>query len=339
MPVHLIWGDDYGATNREIKSIIQHIVDPNWESFNVSRFDGSELIPSIRALEEVRSPPFGSGARVVVLKRSPFCNGCGNELGAKLDEVINNIPESTHLILQNANKPDRRLKTTKSIQTFIKSSKTSSEKSFLLPAVWDGSGQKQLVEKIASELNLKIEESAIFSLVESIGNDSSRIYSELEKLSLLSTSIPNNNKLNNSIRTVITNEMVTSLISGVSTNSLDIANSLIEGHVSTALSKIDALLANGEPALRILATLTGQVRGCLWVKLLDENGQNDVSVLAKQAGIANPKRIYVIRKQIRNKSAKIFLNLLSSLLEIEAAIKHGANPSNSFKDSLLTQDL
>ena len=50
--------------------------------------------------------------------------------------------------------------------------------------------------------------------------------------------------------------------------------------------------------MRIVATLTGQIRGWLWVSLLEQQGERDVAVIAKAAGIGNPKRIYVMRKQL-----------------------------------------
>jgi len=83
--------------------------------------------------------------------------------------------------------------------------------------------------------------------------------------------------------------------------------------------------------------LTGQSRGWLWVHLLDAQGNQDVKEIAKLAGIANPKRIFVIRKQIQGKSLKVLLELMQKLLKIEASIKSGANPIDSFKDNLLTE--
>ena len=121
MPIHLIWGDDYEASNREIQNIIQTFVDPVWKSFNFSRLDGSDPKQTVNALEEVTSAPLGNGDRVVLLTRSPFCNVCSLELAKKLENAINLIPEKTHLILNNTNKPDKRLKTTKFLQKSIKS--------------------------------------------------------------------------------------------------------------------------------------------------------------------------------------------------------------------------
>ena len=334
MPIHLIYGDNYGASNRAIEKIIENSINPTWSSFNLSRLDGAEKNHSNRCLEEIRTPPFGEGARVVLLKRSSFCNGCSNDLSNQLQEVLDVIPSTNHLILNNLNKPDQRLKTTKAIKLFIKSSKASSEQSFMLPPIWDQTGQKHLVEQIADELNLQIEEDAVLSLVEAIGNDSSRIYTELQKLSLFSEAL--NQKDINTNKQTIDNKIVKSLVDGLSTNSLEVANLILKEDIGGALNRIDSLIENGEPPLRILATLIGQARGWLWVKLLVEQGQQDAATIAKLAGIANPKRIYVIRKQINRKSSKNFINLLIKLLEIEGSIKKGIHPNNAFKDSLLT---
>ena len=82
--------------------------------------------------------------------------------------------------------------------------------------------------------------------------------------------------------------------------------------------------------------MTGQSRGWLWVHLLDSQGNKDVKEIAKLAGIANPKRIFVIRKQIQGKSLETLLELMKKLLKIEASIKSGIKPIDSFKDNLLT---
>ena len=112
MPIHLIWGDDYEACNREIEEIIQAVVDLSWKSFNYSQIDGNDQKQNFRALEEVQSAPLGSGGRVVLVRRSPFCNGCSIELANKLQQTIKLLPNKTYLILNNSNKPNKRLKPT-----------------------------------------------------------------------------------------------------------------------------------------------------------------------------------------------------------------------------------
>ena len=335
MPIHLIWGDDYEASNREIENIIEKVIDPVWKSFNYSQIDGNDPKQNFRALEEIQSAPLGNGGRIVLVRRSQFCNGSSVDFANKIEQSIKLIPDNTHLILNNSNKPDKRLKNTKLIQKYIESNTFSEEKSFTLPLPWDLNGQRKLVTKIADRLNLKMNNETIDLIVESIGNDSSLINTELQKISLLSEA--NNEITNKNESQEITYEVVRNLIQNNSTNALEIASLLLKGDITIALNKIKSLIENGEPALRLIATLTGQSRGWLWVNLLDREGNQDVKEIAKLAGIANPKRIFVIRKQIQGKSLETLLELMKKLLKIEASIKSGAIPIDSFKDNLLTE--
>ena len=335
MPIHLIWGDDYEASNKEIQAIIKTFIDPLWKSFNHSQLDGNDPKQAFRALEEIQSGPLGNGSRVVILKRHPFCNGCSIELSNQIEQAIKLIPEKTHLILNNSKKPDKRLKTTKLLQKYIQSDNLSQEKSFLLPLPWDINGQRNLVENIASGLNLKMTQGAIDLVVESIGNDSSLISTELQKLALLSESLLKKEDKNKS--QIITKEIINMLMQNHSTNALEIAMMILKDEKVIALSKIKFLLESGEPALRLISTLTGQARGWLWVQLLESKGNQDVKEIAKLAGIANPKRIFIIRKQIQGISTKTLLQLMKKFLKIEASIKLGEKPMDAFKDNLLTE--
>ena len=335
MPIHLIWGDDYEACNSEIEKIIEEVIDPSWKSFNLSQIDGNDPKQNFKALEEVQSGPFGGGGRIVLVRRSPFCNGCSIELANKLEQSLKLIPDNTHLILYNLNRPDKRLKTTKLIIKIIQSNSLSNEKSFLLPLPWDINGQRKLVTNILNKLNLKMNHDAIDLIVESIGNDSSLINTELQKLSLFSDAI--NPKSNQNETKLISKELVKKLIQSNSTNALEIANLLLRGDRIQAISKIQSLLENGEPALRLIATLTSQSRGWLWVNLLDADGNKEIKEISRLAGIANPKRIFIIRKQIEGKSLEDLLDLMKKFLKIEASIKSGSTPIDSFKDSLLTE--
>ncbi len=325
MPVHLIWGDDSAAVERAITRLIEAVVDPTWSSINLSRLDGSESNQALQALEEARTPPFGGGDRLVLLQRSPFCNACPSDLADRFDAALELIPANSHLVLCNPSKPDGRLRTTKALQKRIKA-KLAAEQNFQLPAVWDGAGQRQLVERTASDLGLEIESAAVDALIDAIGNDSARLSAELQKLALHAASRG---------RTGITAEAVLTLIEGQAANALQVGDALLEGQIGDAISRLDALMDAGEPALRIVATLTGQIRGWLWVSLMDQQGERDVAVIAKAAGIGNPKRIYVMRKQLQGRPPTRCLKLLSRLLEVEAALKRGAQPGAAFRDGLL----
>ena len=80
-----------------------------------------------------------------------------------------------------------------------------------------------------------------------------------------------------------------------------------------------------------------QLRGWLWLTLLEQSGEQDPTVIAKAAGIGNPKRIYVMRKQLRGVRLQRLLKLLGKLLDVEAALKLGSPADAAFRDGLLGQ--
>lgn len=323
MPIHLFWGDDEAARGRAVEALIEQHTDPAWQSINLSRLDGSDPAQASQALAEARTPPFGAGDRVVVLQRSPFCNQCPAELADQLEAALPLIAEGCHLVLVNPAKPDARLRSTKRLQGLTKAGQMQ-ERSFVLPAVWDGGGQLELVQRTAADLNLQIDRAAAEALCEAIGSDSARLASELEKLALyVGPGQP------------INGAAVAALVGSQAANALQVGDALLAGQPAQAVALVDALLAANEPALRIVATLCGQIRGWLWVSLLDQQGETDVNAIAKAAGIGNPKRIYVMRKQIRGRPPARFLLLLRQLLEVEAALKRGSEPGDAFRDGFL----
>lgn len=329
MPVHLYWGDDEAARQRAVDALVGRLVDPAWGAINLSRLDGQDPAQAARALEEARTPPFGSGARLVILQRSPFCNQCPAELAERLEASLALIPETCHLLLVSPGKPDARLRTTKALR------KLAEEQSFALPAIWDGDGQVALVQRTAAALGLELEPAAAQALADAIGSDSSRLASELEKLALFHAPAADGGAAGKAGPPPISAATVAALIEGRSTSSLAVGEALLAGRAAEAIGLVDALLLANEPALRIVAALTSQIRGWLWVSLLEQSGETDVGVIAAAAGIGNPKRIYVMRKQIRGRSPAGMLNLLSRLLEVEAALKRGAEPAEAFRDGFL----
>lgn len=328
MPIHLYWGDDEAARQRALAAQIEALVDPTWAAINLSRLDGADAGQAARALEEARTPPFGAGARVVVLQRSPFCQACPAELAAQLEAAVELIPPDGHLFLVSEGKPDARLRTTKRLRTLAE------EQSFTLPPIWDGAGQIERVQSAARDRGLTLAPAAAEALAEAIGSDGMRLASELEKLALHAGGGGSGGGGGGG-GGPITAEAVAALIGGQVTSSLAVGDALLAQHPAEAIALVEALLEVGEPALRIVAALASQIRGWLWVCLLERSGEQDVAVIAKAAGIGNPKRIYVMRKQIRGRSPDQLLALLRRLLDVEAALKRGADPGDAFRDGFL----
>ncbi|QEY32523.1 DNA polymerase III subunit delta [Synechococcus sp. RSCCF101] len=317
MPVHLLWGDDDAALHRAAEELIAELVDPAWSSMNLTRLDGGQAGQAEAALEAARTPPLGGGCRLVLLQRSPFTQSAPQELGQRLEASLPLIPENSHLVLCSPAKPDARLRSTKALRA------VAAERSFNRPAPWDDSGQLRMVREGASARHLELSDAAAAALVAAVGNDSGRLAMELEKLALLA----------DGGRVEV--EAVTALCPDRRSTSLEVGESLLRGETGTALRQLDALLALGEPPLRIVATLTGQIRGWLWVALLEGEGERDVAVIAQAAGIRNPKRIYVLRRQLQGQSPERLQRLLTQVLEIEVLLKRGQSGPDAFRSGLL----
>ena len=327
MPIILLWGNDAAALAQKIETQIATVVDPAWTSLNLSRFDGKQPENAIRALGEARTPPFGSGGRVVLLMHSPFCNECTSELANHFEVVFQLIPATSYLLLCNPAKPDGRLRSTKAIRAQVKQG-LAEEQGFQVPAVWDIAGQRQFVERAANNHNLTLDSEGTTALIEAIGNDSARLSLELQKLSLYSGSCDQ--------KRPITAAAVNALVDCRCTNVFQAGNALLLGDVSDAISLLDALLDTGEPALRIVVALSGQIRRWLWLSLLEQQGERSSEVIAKAVGISNPKQVYFMRKQLQGCHPKQLLMLLKQMLEIEVDLKRGVSPGNAFRDGLLS---
>ena len=317
MPVYVYWGDDTTALEQAAAALARKVLDPAWESFNAQRLDGQQGDGAASALTTVRMAPFGGGGRLVHVVNSPFCERCPPALLAALTTTLPRIPHHCHLLLTSTNKPDGRLKSTKLLQ------KTATVKAFLRPAVWDSHGQRQMVQRATKAAGITMEPAAEAALAEAVGSDSGRLAGELEKLSLYSDG------------NTITAAAVAALVGTTSQTSLQVGEALLHNRIPTALQLLDDLLRANEPALRIQASLVSQVRGWLWVVLMTATGERDAQTIAKAAGLGNPKRVYVLLKQVRGCQPQRLQQLLAALLELEWALKQGTPPRQAFREHLL----
>jgi DNA polymerase-3 subunit delta len=144
-----------------------------------------------------------------------------------------------------------------------------------------------------------------------VGNDTCQLHLELEKLALYWGANPQ------PIPPTVAAELVT-----VSTQtSLKLAQALKQGDTPTALGLVNDLLDRNEPALRMVATLVSQFRLWLWLKVLA--GVASDAEVAAAAEIANPKRIYFLKQEVRSLSLSQLQRSLPLLLELESDLKQG----------------
>ena len=326
MPIQIIWGNDYKACENEIEKIINSNISKQWENFNLSKLNGEDENQVYKAFEEIQTPPFGEGSRIILLRNNPIFNLKNDKFTAKFESASKNIPKSTFFILQNTHKPDARIKTTKYLKSLIEE-KRAYESSFNLPDIWDQQGQVKYIENVAKNLNINLEENAALAIVESIGTDSSRLDTELQKALVYISAKEKKDEQNS-----LTVEDIKIIFDENQSHIFKIIDYLINKNISQSLLDINILINQGEPPLKLIAGLTSQIRIYTMVLLLSD--ENNFSKINKLTGISNPKRIFIIRNKIKNCNQKFLINLFIKLLDIESLLKKGNNPIDVFTENL-----
>lgn len=319
MPIYFFWGADEFRLKKAVALLRDRTLDPNWATFNYDRLLPDDAEGPIKALNQAVTPPFGMGKRFVWLSDTTLGQRCPEDVMAEMTRTLPVVPDTTVLLLTSANKPDGRLKSTKLLN------KHAEVREFATIAPWQTDQLIGQVKRVAQEMNLRLKPQSAELLAEAVGADTRRLYNEVEKLSLYwSTKNSVASQSGASQTEPLPPAVVTRLVAVSTQTSFQLSEALIAGRVDQALGLVHDLLANNEPALRVVATLVGQFRRWLWVSLLSAEGERDTRAIAKAAEINNPKRIYILQKQIRGCSPTQLHRALALLLDLEFKLKRGA---------------
>ena len=320
MPIYAFWGDDDYSLAQAIALLRDRAVAAPWRDFNECIYpSGSKPEQIVASLNDALTPPFGSGDRYVEVRQATLCQQCPPELLAELTRALPAIPPTTVLAFVCARKPDGRLKSTKLLK------KHAEFREFALIPPWKTDELLQQTRQLARQYNVSLASKALELLSAAVGNDIRRLHLELAKLSLYEQST----------QRAIDTEAVELLVRATTQTSLKLAEALRDGQVATALAIVADLLARNEPPLRIVATLVGQFRTWLAIKLAMASGIEGDRELAATADIANPKRLYFLRQQLRNCSGQQLANALPVLLNLELALKRGAEPRAALQNATI----
>lgn len=295
--------------SKAVAALRDRVLDPNWAAFNYEKISPDTPDAVSRALNQSMTPPFGCGSRLVWLVDTTICQNCSADILAELERTIKVIPDSTVLLLTTPNKPDGRIKSTKLLQKYAQVQEFSP-----LPP-WQEDQLEKAVVKMAEEMGLKLTDASVQLLVESVGNETRLLYSEMEKLQLYA---------GNNCPSPLQDEIVSTLVTSNTANSLKLAKAILQGDTDRVLTLISDLISRNEPPLKIVATLTGQFRTWLWVKTMIAAGERDDAAIAQAAEISNPKRVYFLRQEVNGITQGQLQKTLSILLDLEVSLKRGA---------------
>lgn len=319
MPVYFYWGEDDFAIEKAIGLVRDRILDPLWTSFNYTVLPNDLPDAPIQGLNQVMTPPFGTGGRLVWLANTTLCQQSSDNVLSELERTLPVIPENSYLLLTSSHKPDERLKSTKILKKFAEF------KEFSLIPHWKTELLMQSVSQAAQSVGVKLTHSSVEMLADAIGNDTRLLYNELEKLRLYAEG--SNQPLDT--------DSVAQLVRNTTQNSLQLAATIKTGDTARALAILIDLINACEPSLRIVATLIGQFRTWLWVKLMIESGERNSQVIAKAAEIGNPNRIYYLQKEIQSVSVQQLIASLPILLDLEVSLKQGVSEISALQTKVI----
>ncbi len=304
MAVYFFWGDDDFALTRAAQRLQAEALDPAWASFNCDRIGPDQADAINHALNQAMTPPFGMGQRFVWLVDTPIAQRCSEELLTELQRTLPVIPATTTLLMTSRSKPDGRLKSTKFLH------KVAKVQEFGAIPPWKTDLLLQQVKAIAQEYQVNLTPEGMDYLVEAVGNHTRQLHNELEKLSLFA--VPGQ---------PLTVAQIAPLVTASTQNALQLSVAIRQGQTPEALALVADLLSQNEPALRIVATLIGQFRQRLWIKLLLDAGERDDVAIAQAAEIGNPKQLYFLRQELAGIATQQLQQSMPLLLDLEFSLK------------------
>ncbi|WP_008319301.1 DNA polymerase III subunit delta [Leptolyngbya sp. PCC 6406] len=319
MPLYFYWGEDDFRLSQAVVALRDRALDAAWVSFNYDKIPPEIAEAPLVALNQAMTPPFGSGQRVVWLVNTTLGQKCPEPILKEFERTLPQLPDSTLLLLTSGQKPDGRAKFTKLVQ------RHGQIKAFDTIPPWQTDQLAAQVKQAARDRALTLTEEAADLLVIAVGNQMRQLNLELEKLALYWGDRPG----------PIDAVAVEALVTISAQSSLQLAIALREGKVETALGLVADLLQRNEPALRIVATLVGQFRTWLWVKMMMTSGERDASAIAKAAEIGNPKRVYILQKEVSALSLTGLQQALGHLLTLEAALKRGRDETATLQTKMI----
>lgn len=319
MPTYYFWGDDDFQLQGAVRQLRQKTLEADWASFNYDIIPPDQADGPIQALNQAMTPPFGLGQRLVWLQNTSLGQRCPDEVLGEFERTLPSLPDTTVLLLTSHTKPDGRSKFTKLLK------KHGKVQEFTTIPPWKTDAIRQQIEAIARDRQVALAPKTLDLLVEAVGSDSRQLHLELEKLSLYW----------NNPQQPIPPEVAAELVTVSTQSSLKLAAAIKQADLDTALTLIDDLLNRNEPALRIVATLVSQFRLWLWIKLLaEQRGQSDAD-MAAAAEVANPKRIYFLKQEVRSLRLGSLQRSLPLLLELEFDLKSGKDERATLQTKII----
>ncbi len=309
--LYLFTGGEKYLSDLACKTLEKKLIDPNFKSLNMTTFYDKDFDLS-KFQDAVETLPFMSEKRLVVVKEPLFLStqkkGTSKEEEDSVLRCIKGLPDQVCVIFLSS-KVDARKKIVKAIKKQGRHFQFEPlQESELLRWV-KGKVNKEKIEVDASTLNYFV------TNMDYLGRNRSKNLFDVE------------NEVNKLIQYCkkkgrITQEDIDDITSKSFENDIfKVMDAIEKKNQRDGLCRMNELIQQGEPVLKILATLSNQMKNVLKVKELSSKGYTSKAI-AKRIGI-HPFVATKSIKQSRNYSEKQLIGFINYITNIDAKIKTG----------------
>ena len=300
MPIDFLWGDEDYLIEKAVNKIKDNVLKGDVNELNYRLVDN----PSFSLFSELlRTNAMMFGDVVVVIKcqkyflESKTKEKLDDKQNQELINALNNISDRVHFILVcptprgEKKKPDSRKKLYKEILKLTKPQEFQSYKSYeeykLIP----------IVKKMASELELKINQDEASLLIQTVGTSLRDISTQLEKLKLYA--YPND---------IVTSDMIKNIVSSNS-DIFNLVDLILEKNYTDALNLIFDIIQK-EHYLVSLAFIQTVFTNLLKIKIYSKTMSSfDLAVKLNQNEFIVKKNIQKLEKISLDELVRLKINL------------------------------
>lgn len=320
MPIQFLWGDEDYLIEREIKKIKKEILGDVVNDLNYRVVDN----PSFSLFSElIRTNAMMFGDVVLIIKCPKYFLETKNKetldekQNIELIDGLQNVSDRVHLVLicptprGEGKKPDARKKLYKELVKIATVKEFQSYKNYeeykLIP----------IVQKMAQEIELKINQTEISSLIQTVGASLRDISNQLEKLKLYA--YPSN---------LVTLDMIEKVVCS-NTDIFSLVDLILQKKHTKALEELSEILQK-EHFLPILAFIQTTFTNLIKLKIYSKSYSSyDLSIKLNK----NKFRIEKELEKIQNVSLDELVCLKVNLTNAEYQLKTGV-----LKDPLLAYE-
>ena len=310
--IYLFYGEEDYLINNALEKLKKTIVDPSFEQLNFMILEGKEVTAS-QIVDACETLPFMSERKLVYLKNMDIFQGKSKVFSEDEEkyiiDYIKQIPNSTTLVIYGAVAVDTRRKIVKEIKKYgqvVEFTKlTEDEFNKWIKKIFKFYG-KTIEAKELAFLKMHLDylgRNASQTLL-SVENEIKKVISFMgEKIILEEVHI----------------EKV--LTSSFHNDIFKLLDAIEKRNTSEAIKRLNHILEEGEPILKILTTLGNQMKNILSAKLLLEEGYSS-KMIATKLGI-HPFVASKCATQSKGFTIERIKTLLNRFLEADIMIKTG----------------